>query len=82
MQYLISNGFGDRRVCLIPTSAHGTNPASAAMAGMKIHKVNVLKNGTIDMKHLTDLAKKYEKNLACAMITYPSTYGVFESQVV
>jgi glycine dehydrogenase len=67
---------------LIPTSAHGTNPASAAMAGMTIHKVNVLKNGTIDFQQLSDLAKRYKNDLACAMITYPSTYGVFESQIV
>ena len=82
MQYLKASGNGDRRVCLIPTSAHGTNPASAAMAGMKIHKVNVLKNGAIDLNHLSDLAKKYQNNLACAMVTYPSTYGVFESKIV
>ena len=67
---------------MIPTSAHGTNPASAAMAGMNIHKVNVLKNGTIDMQQLNDLVNKYKNNLACAMVTYPSTFGVFESQIV
>jgi len=67
---------------LVPTSAHGTNPASAAMAGMDIYKVNVLKNGEIDMNMLTDLAKKYKNNLACAMITYPSTFGVFDSKIV
>ncbi len=66
---------------MIPTSAHGTNPASAAMAGMKIHKVNVLKNGTIDVAQMKDLAKRYQNDLACAMITYPSTYGVFESGI-
>jgi glycine dehydrogenase len=82
MQYFRSRGELDRKVCLIPTSAHGTNPASAAMAGMHIQKVNTLKNGTVDIKHLEDLARKYKKNLACAMITYPSTYGVFEAQVV
>ncbi len=52
------------------------------MAGMTIHKVNVLKNGAIDIKQLEELAKRYKNNLACAMITYPSTYGVFESGVV
>lgn len=82
MQYLKHKGQGDRKVCLIPTSAHGTNPASAAMAGMNIHKINVLKNGTIDFNQVSDLAKKYKNNLACAMITYPSTYGVFESKIV
>ena len=82
MKYLEAKGEGHRRVCLIPTSAHGTNPASAAMAGMDIYKVNVLKNGTIDMKQLNDLTLKYKNNLACAMVTYPSTFGVFESQIV
>lgn len=81
MQYLKANSKEDRKVCLIPTSAHGTNPASAAMAGMDIRKVNVLKNGLIDMAQLADLVKKYQKNLACIMVTYPSTYGVFESQI-
>ena len=52
------------------------------MAGMNIHKVNVLKNGTIDMQQLSEMVKKYKKNLACAMITYPSTFGVFESKIV
>ena len=82
MQYLKANGQEDRRVCLIPTSAHGTNPASAAMAGMKIHTVNVLKNGPTDMKQLAELAQRYKANLACAMVTYPSTFGVFESEIV
>lgn len=81
MQYLKANSKEDRKVCLIPTSAHGTNPASAAMAGMDIRKVNVLKNGLIDMVQLADLVKKYQRNLACIMVTYPSTYGVFESQI-
>jgi glycine dehydrogenase len=82
MQYLNSIGQSERRVCLIPSSAHGTNPASAAMAGMEIIKVNVLKNGEIDMAQIADLAKKYKNNLACAMVTYPSTYGVFDTKIV
>lgn len=82
MSYLSSRGESERRVCLIPTSAHGTNPASAAMAGMKIIPVNVLKNGEIDMQNLMHLANKYKQNLACAMITYPSTYGVFDTKIV
>lgn len=82
MQYLKHTSKEERDVCLIPTSAHGTNPASAAMAGMKIHKVNVLKNGLIDMNQFSDLVKKYNKNLACTMVTYPSTYGVFDAQIV
>ena len=73
MQYLKSKGEEERNVCLIPTSAHGTNPASAAMAGMKIHKINVDKNGLVDLGKLEDMAKKYQKNLACAMVNYPST---------
>lgn len=82
MQYLKHTSKEDRKVCLIPTSAHGTNPASAAMAGMEIHKVNVLKSGLIDMSQFSDLVKKYKNNLACTMVTYPSTYGVFDSQIV
>ena len=69
------------QVCLIPTSAHGTNPASAAMAGMDIHKIPVSKNGQIDLQTLYDLVKKYKNDLACVMITYPSTYGIFESRI-
>lgn len=83
MQYLKNTSKeADRNVCLIPTSAHGTNPASAAMAGMKIHKVNVLKSGLIDMNQFSDLVKKFKNQLACTMVTYPSTYGVFDSQIV
>lgn len=82
MKYLGSKGDDERRVCLIPTSAHGTNPASAAMAGMKIIPVSVDKSGEIDMRTFTELANKYKKNLACAMITYPSTYGVFDTKIV
>lgn len=82
MQYLKSKGEAQRKVCLVPTSAHGTNPASAAMAGMDIYKVNVLKSGEIDMTMLSELAQKYKANLACAMITYPSTFGVFDSKIV
>ncbi len=82
MSYLSSKGESERRVCLIPTSAHGTNPASAAMAGMKIISVNVNKNGEIDMNHLNEMANKYKQNLACAMVTYPSTYGVFDTKIV
>lgn len=82
MQYLKSIGEKNRKVCLVPTSAHGTNPASAAMAGMDIYKVNVLKSGEIDMKMLSDLAQKHKEKLACAMITYPSTFGVFDSKIV
>lgn len=81
MSYLDARGDGHRNVCLIPTSAHGTNPASAQMAGMKVEPVNVDKDGSIDMGHLVSKIEKYEKQLACLMITYPSTNGVFEDNV-
>ncbi|XP_045619185.2 glycine dehydrogenase (decarboxylating), mitochondrial [Procambarus clarkii] len=81
MSYLDARGEGHRNVCLIPTSAHGTNPASAQMAGMKVEAVNVDKEGSIDYKHLSDKLKKHRENLACLMITYPSTNGVFEDNV-
>ena len=69
------------QICLIPTSSHGTNPASAAMAGMQIIKIKVDKEGKVDMNHLKEAAEKYKKDLACAMITYPSTHGVFDSSI-
>ncbi|XP_042864469.1 glycine dehydrogenase (decarboxylating), mitochondrial-like [Penaeus japonicus] len=81
MSYLDARGEGHRNVCLIPTSAHGTNPASAQMAGMKVESVNVDKEGSIDFRHLTAKIEKHRKNLACLMITYPSTNGVFEETV-
>eukprot|EP00055_Hartaetosiga_balthica_P013582 m.70337 g.70337 ORF g.70337 m.70337 type:complete len:987 (+) comp8308_c0_seq1:72-3032(+) len=79
--YHDSRGDQHRNVCLIPSSAHGTNPASASMAGMKIVKVNNLSTGYVDMDHLKKQLQKYSKNLAAIMITYPSTYGVFEENV-
>ncbi|XP_068205114.1 glycine dehydrogenase (decarboxylating), mitochondrial [Palaemon carinicauda] len=81
MSYLDAKGEGHRNVCLIPTSAHGTNPASAQMAGMKVETVNVNKEGSIDYRHLVAKIEKHRKNLACLMITYPSTNGVFEDNV-
>lgn len=81
MSYLDARGEGHRNVCLIPTSAHGTNPASAQMAGMKVEPVNVTKEGSIDYRHLVAKVEKHRKNLACLMITYPSTNGVFEDNV-
>uniref|UniRef100_A0A3B4F4D8 glycine dehydrogenase (aminomethyl-transferring) n=1 Tax=Pundamilia nyererei TaxID=303518 RepID=A0A3B4F4D8_9CICH len=68
-------------VCLIPKSAHGTNPASAQMAGMKVQVVEVDKDGNIDLSHLKALVDKHKANLAAMMITYPSTFGVFEEHV-
>ncbi|KAG7166820.1 Glycine dehydrogenase (decarboxylating)-like [Homarus americanus] len=81
MSYLDGRGESHRNVCLIPTSAHGTNPASAQMAGMKVEAVNVDKEGSIDFRHLVAKLEKHRNNLACLMITYPSTNGVFEDNV-
>ncbi|XP_057236091.1 glycine dehydrogenase (decarboxylating), mitochondrial, partial [Malurus melanocephalus] len=69
------------KVCLIPKSAHGTNPASAQMAGMKIQPIEVDKNGSIDIPHLKAMVDKHKENLAAIMITYPSTNGVFEEEI-
>lgn len=71
----------DRDICLIPTSAHGTNPASAQMAGMKVVVVKSAPNGDIDLEDFTDKAAKAGERLAAVMITYPSTHGVFEDTV-
>jgi glycine dehydrogenase len=70
-----------RNVCLIPTSAHGTNPASAAMCGMKVVVVKSDEKGNVDVDDLRKKADKHKDNLAALMITYPSTYGVFESRI-
>lgn len=79
--YLTSIGEGHRNICLIPVSAHGTNPASAAMAGLKVVAVKCTPNGELDLKDLVAKAEKHKKNLAAVMITYPSTFGVFEPTV-
>uniref|UniRef100_A0A8D3DP41 Aromatic amino acid beta-eliminating lyase/threonine aldolase domain-containing protein n=1 Tax=Scophthalmus maximus TaxID=52904 RepID=A0A8D3DP41_SCOMX len=79
--YLNSKGESSRSVCLIPKSAHGTNPASAQMAGMKVQVVEVDKDGNIDMAHLKALVDKHKASLAAMMVTYPSTFGVFEEQI-
>jgi glycine dehydrogenase len=79
--YHIANGDPHRDICLIPTSAHGTNPASAQMAGMKVVVVKVSENGDIDMDDFRAKAELHGDNLACCMITYPSTHGVFEETV-
>ena len=71
----------ERNVCLIPTSAHGTNPASAAAVGWKIVAVKCDSNGNTDMKDLTLKAEKYSDTLAACMVTYPSTHGVFEEEI-
>lgn len=74
-------GQGHRNVVLIPASAHGTNPASAAMAGLKIVTSRCDENGNIDVQEWKRLAEEHSANLSCCMITYPSTHGVFESQI-
>ena len=76
-----SRGEGHRTVCLIPSSAHGTNPASAVMAGMKVVVVKAFDNGYIDTDDLKAKATQYATDLAGIMITYPSTYGVYEETV-
>jgi glycine dehydrogenase len=80
--YFRASGQPERDICLIPASAHGTNPASASMAGMRAVTIKCdPKSGDLDMADLKAKAKKYRDNLAAIMITYPSTYGVFEPQV-
>ncbi|MEE9326057.1 MAG: aminomethyl-transferring glycine dehydrogenase [Cocleimonas sp.] len=81
-RYNESIGEGHRNICLIPTSAHGTNPASAAMAKMQIVLVDCLDNGNIDVADLKEKAQQNKENLACIMVTYPSTHGVFEEDIV
>ncbi len=80
--YHESRGEQHRNVCLIPTSAHGTNPASAAMAGMKIVAVACDGNGNIDVADLQAKAAAHAKDLSCLMVTYPSTHGVFEATIM
>ena len=79
--YHLSRGDNHRNVCLIPASAHGTNPASAAMAGMQIIVTKTMENGNIDVEDLRAKAIEHADNLSCLMVTYPSTHGVFESAI-
>ncbi|MDE3027458.1 MAG: aminomethyl-transferring glycine dehydrogenase [Paracoccaceae bacterium] len=79
--YHRAQGQGHRRVCLIPVSAHGTNPASAQMAGMQVVVVKARENGDIDLDDFRARAAEAGENLAACMITYPSTHGVFEETV-
>ena len=79
--YHLSRGDHHRNVCLIPASAHGTNPASAAMAGMEIIVTKTMENGNIDVEDLREKAIQHAANLSCLMVTYPSTHGVFESAI-
>ena len=79
--YHHSRGDQKRTICLIPASAHGTNPASAAMAGMTIIVTKTMENGNIDVEDVREKALKYKDELSALMITYPSTHGVFESAI-
>ncbi|MDZ8184199.1 MAG: aminomethyl-transferring glycine dehydrogenase [Nostoc sp. ChiSLP02] len=80
-QYHESRGEAHRNVCLIPTSAHGTNPASAVMCGMKVVAVACDSQGNIDVEDLKAKAEKHKQELAALMVTYPSTHGVFEESI-
>ena len=80
--YHQDRGDHHRNIALIPSSAHGTNPASAAMAGMKIVVVKSLENGNIDVEDLKAKAELHAENLSCLMVTYPSTHGVFEESII
>lgn len=80
-QYHLSRGEAHRTVCLIPESAHGTNPASAVMSGMKVVPVACDSEGNIDVADLRAKAEKHQADLAALMVTYPSTHGVFEAAI-
>ena len=80
--YHLSRGDRHRNVCLIPSSAHGTNPASAAMAGMEIIVTKTTPEGNIDVEDLRARAIEYKDRLSALMVTYPSTHGVFESSII
>ncbi len=80
-RYLATNGQAHRDICLIPNSAHGTNPASAVMAGMKVVAVACDVQGNIDVADLRAKTAAHAANLACLMVTYPSTHGVFEGTI-
>jgi glycine dehydrogenase len=80
-KYHQANGDGHRNICLIPTSAHGTNPASAALADMKVVLVGCDDKGNVDIEDLRSKAEQHKDDLSCLMITYPSTHGVYEEGV-
>ncbi len=81
-RYHRARGEAHRNICLIPTSAHGTNPASAVMAGMKVVLVACDENGNVDMHDLKEKTESHSEYLAAIMVTYPSTHGVFETSIV
>ncbi len=80
--YFIAKGESHRNIALIPSSAHGTNPASAVMAGMQVVVTKCDEMGNIDLADLRLHAEKHKENLACLMVTYPSTHGVFEESII
>ncbi len=80
-RYHLARGDSHRNICLIPVSAHGTNPASAVMVGMKVIGVKCDPDGNIDVADLTARAEEHRENLAALMVTYPSTHGVFEETI-
>jgi glycine dehydrogenase len=80
--YHQSRGDHHRNIALIPASAHGTNPASAAMAGMQVVVTKTLENGNIDVEDLKEKAILHKDNLSCLMVTYPSTHGVYEAAII
>jgi glycine dehydrogenase len=80
--YHMSRGDHHRNIALIPASAHGTNPASAAMAGMKVVVTKTLENGNIDVDDLRKKAIEHKDDLSCLMVTYPSTHGVYEASII
>jgi glycine dehydrogenase len=81
MAYHRSRGDHQRNICLIPSSAHGTNPASAVMAGLQVVVVKCDENGNVDVADLKSKAEQYKETLAALMVTYPSTHGVFEESI-
>eukprot|EP01067_Filipodium_phascolosomae_P002658 Filipodium_phascolosomae@DN2457_c0_g1_i2.p1 len=81
VEYLRSVGEGHRKICLIPRGAHGTNPASAAAAGLKVKAVSVDQNGNMDLNELRNICNEFGKDIACIMTTYPSTHGVFDEGI-
>ncbi len=80
-KYHLERGESNRNICLIPSSAHGTNPASAQMVGMKVVVVNCDKQGNVDFEDLNKKVEAHSENLGALMVTYPSTHGVFEEKI-
>lgn len=81
-KYLEEKGEGKRKICFIPESAHGTNPASAALAGLDVVVIPCDEKGNVDIKKMKELAETYKNELALIMLTYPSTHGIFEEEIL